>query len=407
MRNLYFSTILFFIIFSASAQDAYFTYNKAYSQFLAGNNEAAITLFTQAINEKPDLADAYTNRGMTYYKLNKLDNAIADFIKDNSYKKDRSSYNLACCYAIQGKKEEAFKYLEQSQNSEYKQLKNTVENDGDFKNLHTDSRWQTLLAKDFYTAYDKVMIEVNEKFTAKDYEGSIQSCDKAIAINNTDKRAISSKAYILSVLNKNEESIAVYDKLTQNDANDFEGYSGKAEVYFKQNKYEQALPLYEKASVKNPYYMPLYQTGMCKYGTNRKADGISDLKKYCEIYPTDDMTLYTCGRFLYDSQRDAEAMIYAEKAIELVKTIPEYYMLRGYLNHVNKNWDAAIADYSKVISMNGNGVGEGYYKRGICRAERYAKTNDPADKKGFCDDLNAAKGLGIEEATQYLKDLCK
>jgi superkiller protein 3 len=407
MRKLFFSAVMFLIVFSVSAQDVYFTYNKALGQFQNGNNEVAIALFTQAINEKSDLADAYTNRGMCYYKLAKYDNAIADFIKDNSFKKDRSSYNLACCYALQGKKDEAFKFLEQCQNSEFKQMKSTLENDGDFKSIKSDPRWNTLLAKDFYTPYDKAMIEVNEKFSAKDYEGSIQACNKAIEINNTDRRAHTSKGYLLSVLNKDDEAIAEYNKFVQIDPSDFEGYSGRADVYFKQKKYAQALPLYETATSKNPYYMPLYQTGMSKYATDKKSEGISDLKKYCEIYPTDDFTIYTCGRFLYDSQRDDEARTYADKALEINKTIPEYFMLRAYLNHVGKKWDAAIADYSQVISMNGNGVGEAYYKRGICRGEKYAKTNDPADKKGFCDDMNSAKGLGIEEAAATLKDLCK
>jgi tetratricopeptide (TPR) repeat protein len=167
------------------------------------------------------------------------------------------------------------------------------------------------------------------------------------------------------------------------------------------------LPLYEKATSKNPYFMPLYQTGMSKYSLGKKDDGISDLIKYCEINPTDDITIYSCGRLMYDMQRDNEARTYVEKAIELNKTIPEYFLLRAYLNQVSKNWNEAIADYSQVISMNGNGVGESYYKRAICKGEKFAKTNDPSDKIGFCYDMKSAKELGINEAIQYVNELCK
>ncbi len=405
MKNWFLSALLLLGI-SASAQNAYFTYNKAYAQLLYENNAEAVILFSQAITEKPDLADAYSNRGLAYHKLGQFDNAIKDYIKDNSFKKDRSSYNLACAYSIQGKKDEAFRFLEQNQKSAYKQVSSTLENEKDFENLKTDPRWKTLLSTDFFTPYDKAMMEVNEKFGAKDYEGSILACNKAIGLDKKDKRAYVSKAYLLSILGKYEEAVAEYDKLLQIDPNDFEGYAGKANVYYSQKKYSQALPLYEMATAKNPTYLPLYETGMSKYSLGKKEEGVSDLKKYCEIYPKDDLTIYSCGRLLYDMQRDDEAKVYAEKAIVLNQSTPEYYMLRGYLNQVKKSYDAAISDYSQAIALNGNSKGEAYYKRGICKAERYAASKNPADKKDFCADMELAEAQGITEAAQYLRELC-
>src|SRR3989339_387330 len=406
MKKLYIPAILMFFIISALGQNAYLTYNKAYGQLLYENYEGAIALFTQAINEKPDIADAYSFRGLSYHNLGQLDKAIEDYIKDNSFKKDRSSYNLACAYALQGKKDDAFRLLEQSQKSEYKKQANIIESDTDFEKLKSDPRWKNLLTADVLTPYDKLMVEVNEKFGAKNFEGSIQACEKAIGIDKADKRAWISKAYILSQLEKNDESIAEYDKLIGIDASDFEGYAGKANVYFKLQKYSQALPLYETAAAKNPYYMPLYEMGMCKFGTGKKDAGIEDIKKYCEIFIKDDMTLYTCGRFLYDMERDNEALIYAEKAIALNKSIPEYFMLRAYVNHVKKNWDTAISDYSQVIVANDKNAGEAYYKRGLCKAEKFAISKNASDKSGFCSDMKSAIKHGITEAAQYTK-LCE
>lgn len=390
------------IALSGFGQNAYFTYNKAYGQLAYENYNGAITLFTQAITEKPDLADAYANRGLAYHKLGKYDEAIADYLKDNSLKKDRSSYNLACAYSIKGNINEAFKYLELCQKSEYKQLTSTLENDTDLTNLHSDPRWATLLATDFLTPYDKLMVEVNDKFGSEDYEGSLQACIKAIELDKNDKRGYISKGYILTILGKYNESITEYNKLIQLDANDFEGYAGKANVYYSQSNYADALVQYEIAVAKNPYYMPLYQTGMCKYGSSRSADGVSDLKKYCEIYPFDDMTQYTCGRLLYDMERESEARSYAEKAIELNQTVPEYYMLRAYINHVQKRWDAAISDYSQVITLNGTDLGEAYFKRGLCRAEKFALSNNQSDRAGFCSDIKSANELGVADAAQYI-----
>jgi tetratricopeptide (TPR) repeat protein len=190
------------------------------------------------------------------------------------------------------------------------------------------------------------------------------------------------------------------------DVNDYEGYAGKANIFYKLRNYAQALPLYEMATAKNPAYMPLYETGMCKYASDNKDEGVSDFKKYCEIYPQDDMTNYTVGRLLYDLERDNEAWYYAEKAIEINQTVPEYFMLRGYLNHVKKSWDAAISDYTKVIDLNGEGKGEAYYKRGLCKAEKFAVTKDESYRSEFCSDLRMAKSLGISEGDDYLNEFC-
>ncbi len=401
MKNYVLAAIFSLFACSLSAQEACFNYNKAIAQYQYQNYDGAVKLFTMAISEKPDLADAYANRGVAYHKLNQLDKAIADYLKDLSLKKDRSNYNLACAYAMQNKKDEAFRYLELTQKSEFRHIAKTFEEEKEL-----DPRWKVLLAKDVFTPCDKAMIEVNEKYDAKDYEGSLKACDKAIAADKMDKRAYVSKGYIYCQLGKFEASLVEYDKLLKIDPNDSEGYAGKANVYFQQRNYVEAIPLYEIATLKNPCFLPYYETGLSKYATGKKESGISDIKKSCEIYPNDDFLVYTCGKLLYDMEKEDEALVYAEKALILNRETPEYFLLRAYVYQVKKKWESAISDYSKVVEMNSRGKGEAYYKRGICKANRFAETREAVDKKGFCADMESAEALGITEAAQYLRELC-
>ena len=407
MKNWFLTVLLSLCIFSAFSQNAYFTYNKGCAQLTYENYEAAVKLFTEAIAEKPDFADAYANRGIAYHKSGQYDKAIADYIKDNSLVKDRSTYNLACVYALLGKKDEAVKAIEQCQKSTYKQVASSIDKDPDFDKIRSDPTFRTILVTDYFTPYERAMIEVNEKFDAKDYEAALVDCDKAISLNNTDKRVFSSKAYILVQLGKYDQAMIEYNKMIQLDATDYEAFAGKANMFYQQKKYAEALEQYETAEVKNPAYMPLYETGMSKYATGRKDEGIADLKKYCKIYTKDDLTMYTCAQLLHEQQKDTEAWTYIQNAISLNQATPEYYLLQANLSQTKKNWADAITDYTKVITLDGNDKGEAYYKRGICRTELYAKTKSAADKKAFCEDMAEAKTLGIKEAMPYLKELCK
>ena len=108
-------------------------YNKAYAQLQYQNYQEAHALVCKALELKPDYADAHALRGDCNYYMEAYDKAIADYEKDDTYKKSRGSYSLACTYALAGNIDKAFKALEANLNSEYKVAMSAIIGDKDLE----------------------------------------------------------------------------------------------------------------------------------------------------------------------------------------------------------------------------------------------------------------------------------
>ena len=54
-------------------------YRNGMMEFIAGNYEASVTLFSEVLEKNPDHAQALRSRGAANLKLNAIDAAIADF----------------------------------------------------------------------------------------------------------------------------------------------------------------------------------------------------------------------------------------------------------------------------------------------------------------------------------------
>lgn len=72
-------------------------YNRGKDYLLAGNDDRAIQVFTEAIRLNPNLVPAYTNRGVAYRRKGEYDRAIQDY--DQALRIDP---NLAVAYYLRG-----------------------------------------------------------------------------------------------------------------------------------------------------------------------------------------------------------------------------------------------------------------------------------------------------------------
>ena len=93
----------------------------------------------------------YFNRAFSYFYQEKWEPAIADFLKSTKIDPDYggnavSFYNVACAYALQGKKDEALRYLKRSVEKGFDQFEH-MENDEDLEILHDDPRFLEIIGK--------------------------------------------------------------------------------------------------------------------------------------------------------------------------------------------------------------------------------------------------------------------
>ena len=112
-----------------------------------GETDFEISFFERLVKESPDfvdalipLAEAYTKKGL-HDKALVLDKRLAR-LKPND---PTVHYNLACSFALAGKKEEAFQALEQAIGLGWHDFEH-LKKDSDLKILRDDPRFQQLVS---------------------------------------------------------------------------------------------------------------------------------------------------------------------------------------------------------------------------------------------------------------------
>jgi len=101
---------------------------------------------TQEIAEDPENGSLYFQRGHSYHRLRDFAASVADFKRAHTlgFQKQTSAYNIACSLSLQGKKDEAFKWLEVSITAGYQNW-GVILNDSDLDNLRKDPRYEALI----------------------------------------------------------------------------------------------------------------------------------------------------------------------------------------------------------------------------------------------------------------------
>ncbi len=119
------------IEFKPDLHEAWFNRGNALSDL--GRNEDAISSYDKAIELKPDLHEAWFNRGLALSNLGRNEDAISSYDKAIEFKPDDASayFNKACCYALQGDVIEAVDCLSRAiaLDVEYREMAKT---DSDF-----------------------------------------------------------------------------------------------------------------------------------------------------------------------------------------------------------------------------------------------------------------------------------
>ena len=104
-----------------------------------------ILFYEGVVRQRPDyiealmpLAEAYTRKGL-YEKGLEIDERLAQLCKDDAV----VYYNLACSYALIGRKTEALKTLRRAVELGYCEFKH-MRKDSDLKSLHGDPDFESL-----------------------------------------------------------------------------------------------------------------------------------------------------------------------------------------------------------------------------------------------------------------------
>ncbi|MCE3297292.1 MAG: hypothetical protein K0R65_3006 [Crocinitomicaceae bacterium] len=396
------SLLTAFILFTGLvfSQTALEYFNRGVAEFNYGNSAAAMENMNKAIALKPDYANALSYRGYFYNQLKEYDKAISDYLAAEKLTPNVNGYLMANPYALQGKKDEAFKWIEASlKAAEGKAQLSVIQNDAELSSLHSDPRWQELVSKNWYSEYETMISQVNALSQNNDFEGALSLLNKAIALDPKGHQAYALRAIIHfrqgnsdKALNDMNQAISLKpDKTTY--------YSDRAYVYNQMRNYEKALADFNKAIELDPENMVYADRALVRFGLNQLDPAVAtDLKTQLDSYYNDDFNWYLLGTYYYGKGEDQEAIIYTTKAIKINDKVGDYYKKRGNAFFGAKQLNNAIADFNMAINLNPKD-GQAYYDRGTAKGESM-------DKEGACADWKKARSMGYDDPNGYINSIC-
>ncbi len=382
------------------SQTALEFFNKGVAEFNYGNYPAAMDNMNKAIALKADYANALSYRGYLHNQKKEYEQAISDYLAAEKLTPNVNGYLMANPFALTGKKDEAFKWIEASlKASENKAQLSVIQNDAELNALHDDPRWQELLSKNWYSEYEKLLTQVNALSSNNDLNGAMDLLGKALAIDPAGHQAYALRGVINYRLGNTDKAMADMNEAIRIKPDKSTYYSDRAYLNNQLRNYEQALADYNKAIELDPENMVYSERALIKFGMNQMDPGVAaDLKMHLDSYYQDDFNWYLLGTYYYGKGEDMDAIIYTTKAIKINGKVGDYYKKRGNAFFGAKQLNNALADFNMAISLNPED-GQAYYDRGTVKGESM-------DKEGACADWKKARSLGFEDPNGYINAIC-
>ena len=210
-------------------QSAYDEFYKALAYQISSDLDKAISHHTKAIELKPDLVEAYNNRGAAYSNQSKYDEAMQDFNKAIELEPDfaEAYFNLGNVYLDQNKYDEAVRDYDKA-----------IE-----------------LKPDYADAYGN---RGNACLGQGRHEEAIKNYDKVIELKPDDADVYLNRGTTYSRQGRHEEAIKDYDKVIELNPDDAGAYINRGNIYLRQGRHKEAIKNYEKAIELKPDYAPAY-----------------------------------------------------------------------------------------------------------------------------------------------------
>ena len=305
-KNRFFIAIIFILIllYSCKTTNSDTEKKQNYSQAeyfnIAGNSAKekkdiprAVTYYTKAIEADPIYAEAYLNRGETYYYVNEHEKALADFDKviELSPKEDKAYYWKGLVYEYLKQYESSLVYLNKAiqlndKNYKYYELRSLV-----YKQLRE---------------YDKAYNDINN----------------AIKLNQNNGILYSLRGLLNEYLNKYNDAIVDYKKSIALMPEFIAPYKSLLSIYLQTQNYEAGLEVADKA-----------------------------------INIEQSWILYSTRGYLFLMlQSYNEAISDSNRAIKLNSGFADSYLTRGKAYLALKEYKKAIEDFDMAIKLDPNNI---------------------------------------------------
>jgi len=146
----------------ASVTDPLQQINDMFNLRNNGQYEECIEVADQVLSEDSMFIEAYRNKALAYYMMNKMEEALDVLTAELELnpQNENALYNAACISSLLGKKDQAIGYLKQLLALDIN-YKSTIKNDNDFNSIRETKEFQNLLGISVVVGGELLALDVN------------------------------------------------------------------------------------------------------------------------------------------------------------------------------------------------------------------------------------------------------
>ena len=353
----------------------------------------AIANYNQALKLKPDLTDAYNNRGIAYDNQGNYSEAIADYNQALKLNPDfASAYNnRGIAYTNQGKYTEAIVDFSQALKLQpdyavtYNNRGATYANQGKYTEAIVDFSQALKLQPDGAMAYSNRGAAYTNQGK---YIEAIADFGQALKLQPDYAVAYYNRGLAYYNQGKYIEAIADFNQALKLQPDYAKAYHNRGSAYATQGKYIEAIADFNQALKLQPdFTLAYYNRGLAYAGQGEYIEAIADFNQALKLQPDNAKAYYTRGIAYATQGKYTEAIDDYNQALKLNPDLALAYNNRGLAYSKQGKYSEAIADFNQALKLNPDYALAYYNKACVYSSKREIK--EAIENLQRAIDLNA------------------
>lgn len=329
------ATASLFILNSINTANAGDLYKKANTFYELQRYEDALDNYQQAIDIKPEYAQAWNGQAKALYEL-------------DSHEKALSAYDKAI--------ELEPNYLDSWRGRGFA--------------LNKLKRYQEAIYS--FDKALKLQPESPEVLNAKGqalsnlkrYDEAIQSYDKAVELQPDYDQALYNKAWVLYNLKRYKDALTTYEQVIYLKPNNERAWYNSGNALINLKRENDAIKAYSKAVQYKPnFYQAWLSRGNVLISLRRYPEAIDSFKEVLKYNPGNFDALYSQGWALHQMQRYEQAIIFYDKAIAVRRNNYKVWYSRGNSLYNLQKYQEAFSAYNRAVRYKKDHA-ESWYSKG-------------------------------------------
>ncbi|MEM7713627.1 MAG: tetratricopeptide repeat protein [Cyanobacteria bacterium P01_A01_bin.68] len=306
------------------AQQAEAWYYQGLAQARAGNLEAAVELYEQAIQIKPDVHEYWFNRGLTLFHLEDYEGAIASYDKAIEIKNDfyKGWYNRGRALGELGFLEDAIISF------------NTA--------LEIRPNYQ-----EAWSSNGLALLKLGR------FDEAIFSYDKSLELEPLDAENWYYRGVTLSSNGQYNLAVDSYDKALEIEPFLHDAWIDKGVAQGQLGEWAQAITSWDKAlGIRPDFYLTWFNRAVAFDNLGRREEAVASYDNALEIEPNFHLAWYNRAVALFYLEKYEQAILCYDRALQIQADYWEAWLGRGSAAEKSQNLDWELSLSSPVAETN-------------------------------------------------------